>query len=125
MSKEFGMHYGAEARVFRFAEELRQQMTPAEKKLWKHLKGKQLAGLKFRRQHAMGAYIADFYCHSKKLVIEVDGKYHEDDIQQQKDKFRDSEMERFDIKVLRFTNEQVLSTTSKVLKEIEKTALSR
>lgn len=73
----------------------------------------------------MGAYIVDFYCHSKKLIIEVDGKYHEDDIQQQKDSFRDSEMERFDIQVLRFTNEEVLTQTESVLEQIKTAALTR
>ncbi len=125
MSDEFGMHYHAEPHLFEFARYLRENMTKAEKVLWEHLRGKKLAGLKFRRQHPMGAYIVDFYCHSKKLIIEVDGKYHEDDIQQQKDSFRDSEMERFDIQVLRFTNEEVLTQTESVLEQIKTAALTR
>ncbi len=120
MSEEYGMHYGAEPHLFQFARELRKNMTRAERILWEHLKGKQLANLKFRRQHPMGGYIVDFYCHAKKLVIEVDGKYHEDEVQNQKDTFRDSEMERFNIKVLRFTNEEVIAETTRVLKEIKR-----
>lgn len=125
MSDEFGMHYRAEPHTFEFARHLRENMTKAECVLWEHLKGKQLGGLKFRRQHPMGAYIVDFYCHSQKLIVEVDGKYHEDDIQQQKDNFRDSEMERFEIQVLRFTNQEVLTQIEQVLKKIKEIALSR
>ena len=125
MSDEFGMHYGAEAHLFRFAAEMRMNMTPAEKHLWEYLRDKQLKGLKFRRQHPMGAYIVDFYCHSEKLIIEVDGKYHEKGMQPAKDEFRDSEMERFDIKVLRFTNEEVLNEIERVLEEICTVAFHR
>ena len=122
MSDEFGMHYGAEAHLFRFAAEMRAKMTPAEHYLWEYLKKNQLDGLKFRRQHPMGAYIVDFYCHSKKLIIEVDGKYHEEGVQPAKDEFRDNEMERFDIKVLRFTNDEVLNEIERVLEEIKTVA---
>ncbi|WP_292738042.1 DUF559 domain-containing protein [Nostoc sp. JL31] len=59
------------------AKELRQQMTPEEKILWQHLRANRLNGLHFRRQQIINGFIADFYCHSTALVIEVDGKIHE------------------------------------------------
>ncbi len=58
------------------ARESRRYPTPAEKKLWEHLRKKQLGGLKFRQQHIIDPYIVDFYCREKKLVIEVDGGTH-------------------------------------------------
>ena len=69
------MFFGASAPIFRNAEALRYSMTAAEELLWGHLKGQQL-GVKFRRQHPLGIYIADFYCHKHKLVIELDGSIH-------------------------------------------------
>jgi len=60
------------------ARELRRELTPAEGKLWSHLRLKQLCGFRFRRQHAIGSYIVDFYCPSRGLVIEIDGDTHVD-----------------------------------------------
>ncbi len=62
--------------VFEKAKELRKNMTQAEKVLWGYLKGG-INGLKFRRQHPIGVYVADFYCHHLKLIIELDGKIHD------------------------------------------------
>jgi cyclase len=70
------MFLGAEAPIFRNAEALRFRMTAAEELLWRYLKNSQL-GEKFRRQHPLGIYIADFYCHKHKLVIELDGSIHQ------------------------------------------------
>lgn len=67
------MFYGAPPYIFEKARKLRETMTPAEQILWKYLKKRQLKGCKFRRQHPLSEFIADFYCHSLKLVIEVDG----------------------------------------------------
>ena len=64
--------------VVQRARELRQHLTTAELKLWNALRGDQLLGLRFRRRHRIGSYIADFYCHAAKLVIEVDGDSHDD-----------------------------------------------
>ena len=58
------------------ARQLRQEMTPAEAILWKHLRTDQLGGLHFRRQQVLDGYIVDFYCHAAQLVIEVDGEVH-------------------------------------------------
>ncbi len=64
-----------------FARELRRNMTPAEVVLWQLLRNRQLAGFKFRRQHAIDAFIVDFVCLEHKLVIEIDGAVHNDVIQ--------------------------------------------
>lgn len=73
--KEGGMFNQAHPLIFENAKVLRKNMTEGEKVLWGYLKGG-LNGLKFRRQHPIGIYIADFYCHSVKLIIELDGKIH-------------------------------------------------
>ncbi len=86
--------------------ELRNHSTPAEAILWRMLKGKQRAGLKFRRQHSVGPYILDFYCPQIKLAIELDGEVH--NRQQDYDEQRSYFLNRVDdIEVLRFENRTV------------------
>ena len=75
---------------------LRSHMTPAENKLWFKLKGKQFQNLKFRRQHGVGAYIVDFYCSEKKLIIEIDGDVHAQELQQQRDEKREMYLKSLD-----------------------------
>ena len=96
--------------------ELRQKMTVPEKILWQFLRGSTFAGLRFRRQHPIGHYIADFCCLARKLVIELDGEYHEK-IRQQ-DKERENVLLAQGFHVLRFTNEQVLDRIEWVLQTI-------
>ena len=74
----------------------------------------------FRRQHPIAWYIADFYCHEAKLVIELDGASHNTEDMQVHDERRDSIMEGFEIKVLRFKNEEVFENLDAVLEEIKK-----
>src|SRR6266536_6063321 len=74
--KKRGMFQGADSLVFELAKDLRRNMTTAEKVLWIYLR-QGILGLKFRRQHPIGIYIADFYCHRVKLIIEVDGSIHD------------------------------------------------
>jgi very-short-patch-repair endonuclease len=76
-TKEFHLHQGAKGNVFTLAQRQRGAMTLAEKQLWNELKSRKLGGLKFRRQHPVHYYIADFYCHEKRLIIEVDGGIHQ------------------------------------------------
>jgi very-short-patch-repair endonuclease len=71
-----GMWKGAPESSFAKAKALRKDETQAEKILWAKLRNNQLKGYKFRRQHPIGLYIVDFYCHQLKLVIEIDGDYH-------------------------------------------------
>jgi len=118
------MHYGADPILFRYAKQLRNNPTRAEEILWKYLKGNQL-GVKFRRQHPISGYIADFYCHKFRLVIEVDGDYHFDSEQRKYDKFRSEDMEEFGIKVIRFTNDEVLHNTESVIEQIKNELESR
>jgi len=101
------------------ARELRQEMTEAEKCLWKELRNRNLEGNKFRRQHPINIYIADFYCHAKRLVVEVDGGIHKRRENREYDENRTTDLERFGIQVLRFTNEEVLEQTDKVLYKIK------
>src|SRR5215472_11598933 len=58
------------------ARQLRREMTPTEKRLWKHLRGRRFAGFKFRRQTPIAGYIADFYCAKARLILELDGESH-------------------------------------------------
>jgi very-short-patch-repair endonuclease len=86
--------------------ELRKDHTPAEKKFWEVLrKMRPVTGLKFRRQHPVGPYIADFFCQIKKCVIEIDGSSHEGRLH--KDAARDAYMEQQGIRVFRFTESDV------------------
>jgi len=88
-----GMFEGASHIIFENAKHLRKNMTDAEKVLWMYLKGG-IAELKFRRQHPIGLYIADFYCHKIRLVIEVDGSIHEDAAIKKLDEVRQSDLEK-------------------------------
>jgi very-short-patch-repair endonuclease len=83
-------------------------MTKPERKLWQMLRGKQM-GVKFRRQHSIGHYIADFYCPELQLVIEVDGDSHRSTDAQAYDAIRDNFMASLGITTLRFTNDQVMN----------------
>lgn len=99
---------------------LRKNETEAEKLLWDKLKNNQLGGFKFRRQHPISLYIADFYCHKLKLVIEIDGGYHYSKEQIPKDEERTKILEFNGVNVIRFSNNEVLSNIDNVLNEIKK-----
>ena len=100
------------------ARELRQPQTPAEQKLWAVLRGNNLNGLKFRRQHPIGRFIVDFYCAEVKLVIEVDGESH--DHQVEYDALRTAWLEENGDRVVRFLNTDVSSRLDDVIVEIER-----
>ncbi len=114
---KWGMHYGASPKLFKLAEELRGRMTESEKILWNVLR-KNDWQLNFRRQHPLSVYIADFYCHKIKLVIEIDGGYHENKEVKIYDKQREKDIQEYGIKVLRFKNEEVISNIESVLVKI-------
>ncbi|MCG6138134.1 MAG: endonuclease domain-containing protein [Nostoc sp. LLA-1] len=95
------------------AKELRRQMTPAEKILWQHLRNNRLNNLHFRRQQIIDGFIVDFYCHSAKLVIEVDGKIHEQ--QAEYDAERDKVLIARGLRLLRIKNEAVQQELDQVL----------
>ena len=93
-------------------------MTESETLLWNALR-KEIQGCKFRRQHPIGDYIADFICLSEKIVIEVDGGYHEQPIQQDEDQLRTEFIESRGFRVLRFKNEEVNSNLKDVITRIK------
>ena len=96
--------------------DMRHSPTPAEDVLWQRLRKRQIAGAKFRRQHAIDRFIVDFVCLKSHLVIEVDGPIHEQ--QSQADKERDALLTAKGFHVLRFRNEQVLTDIDAVLTRI-------
>ena len=100
--------------------ELRRSLTPAETVLWRELKGQRFKGKKFRRQHSIDCYIADFYCASEKLIIELDGGYHNTAEQIAQDKVRDETLTAMGFKILRFENKIIFTDIKIVLQEIER-----
>lgn len=112
------MFFGASHLIFENAKVLRKNMTDAEKILWGYLKAKP-NGIKFRRQHPMGIYIVDFYCHKLKLVIELDGSIHDDAQTKLNDEVRQKFIEEDEITVIRFKNEEILNDIKNVLNVIE------
>jgi len=98
-----------------FARGLRGNMTDAEQHLWRHLRQRQVEGQRFRRQHPIGAYIADFVCLERQLVIEVDGGQHADCAG---DNRRGDHLRAAGYAVIRFWNNDVLSNIEGVIAEI-------
>ncbi|MBX7140415.1 MAG: endonuclease domain-containing protein [Chitinophagales bacterium] len=112
------MFFDATPKIFELARKLRMQTTPAEEHLWNYLSKNQL-GVRFKRQHPINKFIADFYCHPLKLVIEIDGGIHNDAEQKEYDIGRSEELEKFGITVIRFTNDEVINDSETVLKKIK------
>lgn len=112
------MFLDATHKVFENARTLRANETNAEKLLWHYLRTRPL-GYRFRRQHPISFYIADFYCHVLKLIIEVDGGIHNDVEVKRNDKLRQEELESAGIVFLRFTNEEVEQKLEDVQRKIE------
>lgn len=113
-------HEDAPKKIFENANALKKDMTTAEKILWNELRNRKLDGHKFRRQHPIATFIVDFYCHESKLIIEVDGKIHLTNENQAYDKQRTEQLEIYGMRLIRFTNDQVLENTTSVLNEIRK-----
>jgi very-short-patch-repair endonuclease len=88
-----------------FAKTLRREMTDAEQKLWKELRGRRLDRIKFRRQVPIGPYVADFACLEAKLIVELDGSQHAGEV---RDDIRTAELTARGFRVLRFWNDEVL-----------------
>jgi very-short-patch-repair endonuclease len=98
------------------ARDLRREMTPAERLLWARLRANRLQGFHFRRQQIIEPYIVDFYCHQAGLIIEVDGDVHAG--QQAYDRQREQQLQARGLRVLRFTNRQVVNQLDEVLHTI-------
>ena len=112
------------ARLKELAVKHRNNPTQAEEFLWEQLKRKNLENYKFRREHIIADCIADFVCLQKSLVIEVDGKYHNEPEAKEYDKLRTQLFNEYGFKVIRFTNEEVINDIDNVLNSI-KTELSK
>ncbi len=100
------------------ARKLRSSMTNAEVKLWKYLRMRQIAGVKFLRQRPIGDYIVDFYAPETKLIIEVDGGQYYEDKGLEYDEIRDAYLKRLSLKVLHVSNLDVLYNIEGVVKKI-------
>ena len=98
------------------ARELRRDMTESEATLWKELRGNHLDGWHFRRQQIICGYIVDFYCHEAALILEIDGPVHEQ--QAEADHERENVLEHNGLRILRFSNQQVLEQLPVVLQII-------
>lgn len=118
MSDSKNMFYGATQEIFDRAKELRNNMTDAEGIVWNYLSNNQL-GLRFRRQHPISRYIADFYCHSKKVIIEIDGSVHNSIEQQVLDKEREVNLQEFGLRIIRFSNNEVLVKPDEAIAKIK------
>ena len=99
------------------AHEKRHKPTPAEKEFWKYLKNRQLLDFIFRRQHCIGPFIVDFYCYKAKLIVEIDGEIHQ--YRPEEDKIRQEYLESLRLRILRFSNHNVLNNTQKVVSQIK------
>ncbi len=111
-------------RLTNFSRALRQRGTDAENRLWLHLKGKHLEGLKFRRQEPIGNFIVDFVNYEKRLVIELDGGQHAEENDQANDRRRDEWLNNQGFRVLRFWNNEVLENLEGVLETVRENCLS-
>ncbi|WP_309662202.1 DUF559 domain-containing protein [Sphingomonas sp.] len=100
------------------ARRLRRDSTDAEQLMWRALRSRQLAGLKFRRQATIGPYIPDFVCVEARLVVEIDGGQHDEELDRQRTRF----LEQHGFKMLRFWNNDVLENSDGVLETILRAA---
>ena len=101
-----------------FARSLRNQMTEPEKRLWRFLRAGQLGGFKFRRQVAIGPYVVDFVCLSQKLIIELDGPQHQEQLAAEHDARRTAWLNDIGYRVLRFPNHQLDEEIHSVVDQI-------
>lgn len=118
---EFRQHYESQT-VRARAKDQRKHPTRSENALWQALRRHQLGGLKFLRQHPVGPSILDFYCHEKKLAIEIDGGIHHRNDQRERDRYRQKLIEGYGIRFFRCTAEDVENNLPEVLAHILKAA---
>ena len=112
------MYFGTNADTMEAARSLRKKMTGQEELLWEKLRNKQVCNVRFRRQHPINIFIADFYCHEARLVVEIDGEIHLSN--QEYDNGRTAELGKYDIKVIRFSNSEVEKNIENVIGKISK-----
>ena len=109
---------GRTPKLLEASRRLREEMTDAEGMLWQALRGEQIRGMRFRRQHAIGRFILDFYCPKHKLAVEVDGAVHDGADQAEYDLARTDALNQHGIRVLRVRNEDVQHDIWGVLERI-------
>ena len=120
-TKESAYFYNSSKSSFEDAKKLRSNQTDAEALLWEALRNRQINGLKFRRQHPVSSFIADFYCHERQLVIELDGSIHDEPEVAERDQLRTNVFTELGLKVVRFRNEEVINDLNNVLQRIKTT----
>lgn len=101
-----------------YSQELRKNMTDAEKLLWSKLRKRQLKDIQFYRQRIIGDYIVDFYCPKANLIIEIDGGQHYSKEGTEKDKVRDDYMSKQGYRVLRFSDREAFENLDGVIQRI-------
>ena len=112
-------HYGARPEVFYNARQNRKSATAAEKLVWSHVRNRKLDGFKFRRQHPIATFIADFYCHDCAFVVEIDGDCHDED-ERRYNEASTAGLVGMGLTVIRFNNQEVFSNLNQVLIKIRK-----
>lgn len=112
------MFYESSPIIFANAKKLCNEPTSSEIIFWNLLK-QHFPNLRFKRQHPISNYIADFYCHKLKLVIEIDGSVHREEEVKNNDKIRDDYMQSLDLKIIRFTNEEACKNGEVVVKKLK------
>jgi len=113
-----GMFYESSPIIFANAKKLRNEPTSSEIIFWSLLK-QHFSNFRFKRQHPISQYIADFYCHKLKLVIEIDGSIHQTEEAKESDFIRDEFMKSLNLEVLRFTNEEICKNTEAVVEKLK------
>src|SRR6185312_6039885 len=113
------MFYGSSPVIFANAKKLRNEPTASEIIFWSLLK-QHFPGYRFKRQHPISQYIADFYCHKLKLVIEIDGAYHLSDESKINDKIRDEFMQSLGLEIIRFTKQEICEKGENVIMRLKK-----
>jgi len=112
------MRRKTQTHVKQMARELRNNQTAAEQELWNRIRNKQLGGYRFLRQYAINRYIADFYCSKVKVVVEVDGRIHDSEDKKEYDKIREEIIKMHGIRIIRFTNDEIMNDLEDVLKRL-------
>jgi cyclase len=120
MKSKFPQYYGADEESQQNAKDLRKRSTSAEDRFWQIVRNRRVLDLKIRRQHPVGPYVADFYCHELKLVIEIDGDIHDLEEVKQRDERREKHLRDLGVKILRFKNNDVFRNPHLIETELQR-----
>lgn len=113
------LFYDASPEIHKRAKELRKTMTESEMVFWEIVRNRRIKGFKFRRQHPISNFIADFYCHELKLIVEIDGEIHNKVDNKEYDKGRTAELGYLGISVVRFTNDEIHHSPELVVRKLK------